>query len=144
VQEAVDALSRDDLAGVIRSLGRVRKKGRSRLGELVRQQAVFRCRLLLERHERELARLRVLHAGARCLADMDGDRVQEVMDLHRRALRILARYEASLQRLAPSRPSFGANPPQSDGPPHKAVAGWLANIIRFKSSHRGWWRPLQL
>jgi hypothetical protein len=102
LQEAVDAITRDDMPRVIGSL-RVGRGKRTRRWELVRQQAIFRCRVLREGHERCLDRLRVLQSGP-FRGRIRTASLDEAMGLHQRGIDILRRHEASLQSLILSSP----------------------------------------
>lgn len=98
LMQALRALSEDDLPMVMRCLTRVRGR-RSKRWELIRQQAVFRCRLLKEKHQLTLKRLANLKDSG-FLTKTKADQVKRAMDLHRLAIRILASYESYLQSLA--------------------------------------------
>jgi hypothetical protein len=97
LRQALDALSEDDLPLVIRSLTRV-GKGRSHHWELIRQQAVFRCRILKDTHAKALQRLEGLKESA-FLVKLDRNDLRQAMDLHCLAIRILSNYEDHLQEL---------------------------------------------
>ena len=95
LQEALTALSSDDLLGVIRHL-RPGQKGKNReRWELIRQQAIFRCRILKEGHALTLRRLERFRS-ARGQTGIHDRSLAELILLHQRGIEILTRHEASL------------------------------------------------
>jgi hypothetical protein len=99
LREALSALSEDDLPKVIHRLRRGRGKGSARW-ELIRQQTVYRCRMLSVNHAQKLERLqKVKKAGG--IRNTPENDLDEVMGLHQEAIQLLAGYEADLQSLNP-------------------------------------------
>ena len=103
LREALDALAEDNILEVIRALDTGRK-GRAHKWEMIRQQAVFRCRLLKEGHARSLRRIKSLDESGRLKNTPESDR-KKAVDLHREALGILSDYEIALMDLNAQRPS---------------------------------------
>jgi hypothetical protein len=97
LREALEALSKDDLPRVIRSLERARG-GNPRHWELIRQQAIFRCRVLNETHMKALQRFENLQKAGGFATTTESE-LEQAMELHRLAVRILSGYEATLQNL---------------------------------------------
>lgn len=97
LHDALQALSEDDIPRVIRCLKRGGGR-KSERWELIRQQAVFRCRVLNETHTRALQRLEKI-GEVGCLQKTPENDLRQAIELHRLAIRILSGYEESLQRL---------------------------------------------
>jgi hypothetical protein len=96
--QALGALSEDDLPMAIRFLERVRGRNSHRW-ELIRQQAVFRCRLLKESHKLSIERLERIKDSGLLPEKSRGD-LQKVLNLHSLAIQLLSGYESKLLALS--------------------------------------------
>jgi hypothetical protein len=94
LRDALEALEQDDLSQVVRMLRRGRN-GDPVKWDLIRQQAIFRCRLLREKHERSLQRLQRFQDE---VFDR-GVKHRDLIALHSKAIRILANHESALLNL---------------------------------------------
>ena len=103
LREALDALAEDNIRGVIQALDNGRKN-RSKKWVMIRQQAVFRCRLLKEGHANSLRRLKALEESGGLKNTPESDR-KKAAALHREAIGILSNYEIALMDLDAQQPS---------------------------------------